>query len=256
MGRRSMVESTADSDADELLPEEQGSRSSRRRFRLLLDGGSWALFLIFLVRLLPILMEFDPRDPAWQGQMIDLLVDQGLIAFLGFVLLHMAAFVQPKNEALRRRLRLVRRLAVIAVLGYLLLVPLQVLSSFSQLTEARARKEKFFSQSSRLTEIRETLQQAKTVQDVNVRLQSLLEPELTIEQSSLPLPELRKALLKANDLKQAELSRRLKQNDNSLDSFVLVISRIGSALGWALAFAAGAVPWGTRSTLLERLRRR
>jgi hypothetical protein len=235
--------------------DEQATRRSGRRFRLLLDGGSLALFLIFCARLLPVLLGADVMDPIWQGEFVEVLVDQGLLAFLGFILLHLAVYLQPRHDRLRRRLRLVRRLAVPVVIGYLLLVPLQLSSSIGELTAAQSQKEIYLKESSDLSEIREAVKQATNVQDMNVRLQSLLQPALTAEQLNLSLPQLRQTLLKVNEAKQEEVSQKLIRNADNLDSFGAVVSRVGSALGWALAFAAGAVPWGSRSTLFERLRR-
>jgi len=202
-----------------------------------------------------VLLGSDPLNTNWQNEFVDVLVNQGLIAFLGFVLLHLASFIQPNHDNLRRRLRLVRTLAVIPVLGYLLLMPLQITSSYSEFSAAQARRVKYLSQSGRLTELREAIQQAQSAQDMNVRLQSLLEPALTGDQLTQSLPQLRKNLLKDNQVRQEQITRQLKENFENLDSFSLVIGRIGSALGWALAFASGAVPWGSRSTLLERVRR-
>lgn len=236
--------------------DDQATRRSGRRFRLLLDGGGLALFLIFCVRLLSVLLGANVMDPTWQGEFVEVLVDQGLLAFLGFLLLHLAVYLQPRHDRLRRRLRLVRRLAVPVVIGYLLLVPLQLSSSFGELTAAQARRDTYLQKSSDLSEIREAVKRATSVQDMNVRLQSLLQPSLTAEQLNLALPELRQTLLKTNEAKQEEVSQQIIRNADDLDSFGAVISRVGSALGWALAFAAGAVPWGSRSTLFERLRRR
>lgn len=236
--------------------EEQSSSRSVRRFRLLLDGGSLALFMIFLVRLLPLLIGFNPLNTAWQGEVVSVFVNEGLLAFLGFIFLHLAVFIQPRHDRLRRRLRMVRRLAVIPVIGYLLLIPLQLASSYGDLSAAQTQKAQYLTKSARLSEIREALQQARSSQDLNVRLQSLLEPELTSEQWRMNLPELKSNLLNANDVKQEEVTRLLKENAQNLDPFALVISRLGTALGWALAFAFGAVPWGHRSTLFEQMRRR
>lgn len=249
------IDPSQETGFDEQL-DEQAARRSGRRFRLLLDGGGLALFLIFCVRLLPVLLGANVMDPIWQGKFVEVLVDQGLLAFLGFLLLHLAVYLQPRHDRLRRRLRLVRRLAVPVVIGYLLLVPLQLSSSFGELTTAQARNETYLQRSSDLSEIREAVQQASSVQDMNVRLQSLLQPALTAEQLNLSLPQLRQTLLKINEAKQQEVSQKIIRNADDLDSFGAVISRVGSALGWALAFAAGAVPWGSHSTLFERLRRR
>lgn len=247
---------STDSDGEDSFFDGPSSRRSWRKFALLLEGGSLALFAIFLVRLLPVLMEMKPMESAWQADLVDVLVNQGLLPFLGFVFLHLLVYIQPRKDGLRRRLRLIRRLAVIPVAGYLLLVPLQISSSIGDLNAAQARKTKYLSQEARLTDIRDSIVKATSIEDMNVRLQSLLEPALNLEQLNQPLAELRKNLLKANNTRKQEVTRLLKENTDNLDSFGLVISRVGSAVGWALAFASGAVPWGSRSTLLERARRR
>jgi DNA-binding transcriptional MerR regulator len=113
----------------------------------------------------------------------------------------------------------------------------------------------YLEQGARLAEIREALQNASTTQDLNVRLQSLLEPALTADQVRKPLDDLRKMLLKENEIQQQKLSKLLMTNVEGEKVFS-AINRVGSALGWALAFASGAVLWGSHSTLLERLRRR
>jgi hypothetical protein len=247
---------TFDSESEALSQEENTSSRASRRFRLLLDGGAFALFAIFLLRLLPLLIEFNPLSSSWQAELVTTLVNQGLLAFLGFVFLHFAVFLQPRHDLLRQRLRLARRLAVIPVVGYLLLAPLQLASSFGDLSTARSQKAQYLERSARLSEIREAVQRASSSQDLNVRLQSLLEPGLTGDQWKMSLPELRKSLLKSNEVKQEEMTRLVKANSDHIESLPLVISRVGSALVWAFAFASGAVPWGHRSTLVERMRRR
>lgn len=242
-------------DGGEESTDESSTRRSRRRFRLLLDGGAIALLAIFLVHLIPVLLQTNPLNPKWQGEFVDVLVNEGLLAFLGFVLMHLAAFVQPSHDGLRRRLRLVRRFAVLAVVGYLLLVPLQLTSSFGTFATTQTKRASYLEQGARLSEIREALLGATTVEDLNVRLQSLLQPSLSSDQLGQSLPDLRKVLLKDNELEQQKLSELLIKSSEGEDFFV-AFTRLGSAVGWALAFASGAVPWGSRSTMVERLRRR
>lgn len=241
---------------DEGTLDEQSSRRTRRRVRMVLEGGAFSLFAIFLARLLAVLLEGDPLNLKWQSDFVDVLVNQGQIAFLGFVLLHLASFIQPKHDNLRRRLRLVRTLAVIPVVGYLFLIPLQIVSSYGESSAAHVKKVKYLSQSTRLTELREAITQAQSVLDMDVRLQSLLEPALTSDQLNQSLPVLRQSLLKENEARQKKITRQLQQNNGGIERFGVVFARLASAFGWALAFASGAVPWGARSTLMERLRRR
>lgn len=252
----SAVEASFDEDNDLRPVDEQMARRAARRFRIVLDGGSLALFGIFLIQLVPLFLSADLQNSSWQGQFVERMVDLGLIPFLAFLMLHLAVFVQSGSDRLRRRLRFVRSVAVVPVLGYLLLIPLQISSSVGELTTARQQKVEYQEQVARLSEIREAVQQSKSVQDLNVRLQSLLQPALTSDQLNQSLPELRKTLISDNESKQEDLSRKLMKNSQNFNSFALAISRVGASLGWAFAFASGAVPWGSRSTLLERIRRR
>jgi hypothetical protein len=252
----SASEATIDSERDPLSQEEHSSSRSGRRLRQLLEGSSLALFLIFLARLLPLFIGFRPLSPAWQNQFLTMLVSDGLFAFLGFVFIHFAVFVQPRNNPLKRRLRMVRHLAVIPVVGYLLLIPLQLTNSFGDLSRARSEKMQYLERSTHLSEVREAVQNASSANDMNVRLQSLSEPALTADQLKMRLPELRRTLLNANTVNQEEVTRLLNQIGRSFDPISVIVKRGGTALGWALAFASGAVPWGHHSTLLELMRRR
>jgi hypothetical protein len=242
-------------DVSEMSGDEPSSRRSRRRFRILFDGGAIALFSIFLVHLIPVLLKTNPTSSQWLGEFVDVLVNEGLLAFLGFVLLHLAGFIQPSHDRLRRRLRMAKRLAVLAVVGYLLLVPLQIWSSVGSFASAQSTRARYLEQGARLSEIREALQGASGVEDLNVRLQSLLQPALTSEQIAQPFPELRNRLLTDNDVQQQKLNQLLMKNADGGDFFAAIV-RVGSALGWAVAFACGAVGWGSHSTLIERVRRR
>ena len=243
-----------ETDLEALSADEQGIRRLRRRVRLVLDGGSWALFAIFIARLIPTLLETSPTSMEWQAKFVEVLVNDGLLAFLGFVMIHLAVILQPKHFGLRRRLSLVRRLAVLAVLGYMLLVPMLLSSTFTGIVATRSKRTNYIQQSARLGDIRESIQKATSVQDLDLRLQNLFEPALTREQISLGLNDLRRSLLRLNEERQVENTRKLKEISIKYDFFGPLISRAVTALGWAFAFATGAVPLGMHSTLFERLR--
>jgi hypothetical protein len=211
---------------------------------------------VFIAQLIPILLAANPASLEWQEQLVNVLLEGGLLAFMGFVLLHLASFLQPKHFGLQRRLSLVRHLAVIAVLGYLLLVPMQVASTFSGMMAARAKRISYIQQSTRLSDLRESIQGATSVRDLELRLQNSFEPALTPQQTALGLYELRRSLLRVNEERQLDNTRKLKDVTVNKDLFGPLISRSLSSLGWALAFATGAVPIGMRSSLFEQLRHR
>lgn len=62
---------------------------------------------------------------AWQLRAARTLIEAGPFALSGLVLLQLGARLDPANERLRLRWHRLGRLRVVAVLGFLLLVPLQ-----------------------------------------------------------------------------------------------------------------------------------
>ncbi|MEB3244081.1 MAG: hypothetical protein VKO44_10645 [Cyanobacteriota bacterium] len=255
MGPSSRGRSRSQASEEEDLFDSQSSKRFRLRFRQVLLWGSLALCLIFLVRVLVFFLQADLMNPAWQAGFIDVLVNQGVLPFLAFVMVHLAALMEGRGGPTRRGLRLIRRLAVIPVAGYVLLVPLQLFSSVRELSGARIAKQDQLLQSTRLSSYRDAIQKATSPQDLNLRFQSLKAPALSDEQLAMGLPELRRELLKDNTLAQAQVSRQLAAADSQLTPLSVLISRMGAALGWALAFASGTVTWGSRKTVVQRLRR-
>ena len=230
-------------------------RRLRHRICFLLDVGSLCLFALFLVHLLPLLVESQPLQAAWQGRVVELLGQQGALAFMGFILLHLAVLLNPRKQPLRHRLRLVRHLALMACLGYLLLIPLQLASSLDAFTAVNLERNQKGSQLTQLMEMRELIIKSKSNQDLSHQLKSLKQQGLSPAQETKDFADLQRDLISENDSRQALLAP--KSNDSKqLSVLTLMISRVGSSLIWAVAFAAGAVPLGSRRTLLERLGRR
>ena len=113
----------------------------------------------------------------------------------------------------------------------------------------------FLAQTQRLAELRQFIQQANSANAIENRLRTSSQPGLTTEQRSMNLSELRSNLLSANQDQQMVLARLLEAGSGNFAPLTLMISRMGLALGWAFAFGAGAVPFGARSSMLERVLR-
>jgi hypothetical protein len=79
-------------------------------------------FLINLLNAAP------PRllDPAWQLNLVGLLLGSGGFALIGALLICLARTFNQSDRQLLKRARLVRRLATWVALGWLLLIPLQL----------------------------------------------------------------------------------------------------------------------------------
>ncbi|MEB3316684.1 MAG: hypothetical protein VKO39_00860 [Cyanobacteriota bacterium] len=236
--------------------EEERDRRLRHRICFLLDSGSLCLFALFLIHLLPVLVESNPMQPEWQGQFVETVERQGIFAFLGFVLLHLASFLNPKKQRLRQRLRLVRHLAVIATAGFLLLIPLQLASSLQSFRTLQIKQDDQAAQVTKLMQIRESILRAENSKDLHLRLLAFSEPGLSEAQKAKDFQDLRKDLLAENDDRQFLLTKSIKEQTSYYSPLTLLISRVLSLLAWATAFAAGAVPYGSKKALLERNHRR
>jgi hypothetical protein len=195
-------------------------------------------------------------QPEWQGQFVETMERQAILAFLGFVLLHLAALLNPKKQRLRQRLRLVRHLALIATVGFLLLIPLQLSSSLQSFRALQINKGDQAAQVTKLMQIRDSILKATNSRDLNLRLLAFSEPSLTDVQTSKDFKALQRELIVENDDRQFLLTKAIKENSSYNSPLTLLISRVTALLAWAAAFAAGAVPYGSKKSLLERMIRR
>jgi hypothetical protein len=200
-------------------------------------------------------MEGKPSQAEWQGLFVATMDREAILAFTGFILIHLAAFLNPKKQILRKRLRQIRHLAVLACVGFLLMIPIQLASSLQAFRAIQVKQSDNAAMVNRLVQVRESIFKATSSQALNARLIALAEPELSPRQKSLPLAALQKELLMENDQRQAVFTRESKNEEAPSGSpFTLMITRIASMVGWCAAFSAGAVPLGSKKALLERLR--
>lgn len=242
--------------AGESAREEERDRRLRHRICFLLDFGSSSLMALFAVNLLPLLVESKPMQGHWQGQFVEGIERQAILAFLGFVLLHLAVLLNPKKRGLRDRLRQVRHLAVIATLGFLLLIPVQLASSLQAFRAGQIQRGDQGAQVTRLMQLRETIVRSRTIQELDMGLQAFSEPVLSLSQRKRTVADVQRELLRANDDRQAQLSQLIRDNASTTSPLSILLSRVSSLIAWSAAFGAGAVPLGSKKTLLELVVRR
>jgi hypothetical protein len=211
---------------------------------------------LFVVHLLPLLVESKLMQPVWQGQFVEVIERQAILAFLGFVLLHLAVLLNPKRRALRNRLGQVRHLAVIAAIGFLLLIPLQMASSLQAFRAGQIQQGDRSTQVTKLMQVRGTIIRAKTIQELDLGLRAFSQPALSPRQKARNVLDVQRELLRDNDDRQSQLSQMIKYDNSNYSPLSILISRVASLLAWSAAFGAGAVPWGSKKTLMERIVKR
>ena len=88
--------------------------------------AGWGLLLIYCASLLPSLLQPGLFSATWILGLSNALIDQGPIALLGLVLIHLSATLNREDRQLQSRRNFAAALALPAALGFLLLVPIQV----------------------------------------------------------------------------------------------------------------------------------
>ena len=240
-------------------PKPFHAESEQQSAGIMLFRVGIALLAIFAVLVLTGLFPIKLIDPAWQLRVIRSLVNNGSIAVVGLVLISLAPIMNPSDKLKRRRQR-IANLAVIASIGYLLIVPLQGIAIWQGLntfnnTQARqiqAAKEK-------IEQIRKAVNESGTTSDLQKRLQALPGPALPPLNTNAPIEVVRPQLLSLLQTAQGQLKQRTAGNGLTADRLQQLIQesvRVGlSSLLYAAAFACGAVwPGGSRNLFDSWLR--
>lgn len=233
-------------------PQPLQSESAQQSAGIMLFRVGVALLVIFAILLLAGLFPIKIIDPGWQLRVIRTLVNNGTIAVLGLVLISLAPVIHPTETLKKRRLR-IANLAVIASIGYLLIVPLQGiavwqgLSSFgiSQARQLQAAKDK-------IVLIRKAVNESGNTAELQKRLQAIPGPSLPPLNTNTPIEIVRPQLLSLLNTAQGQLRQRSAGAGLSADRLQQLVQesiRVGlSALVFAAAFACGSVwPGGSRN---------
>ncbi|MEA5443503.1 HpsJ family protein [Cyanobium gracile] len=205
-----------------------------------------ALFAVYLISVLAFVLPPRLLDSLWQLSSIKVAVEAAPIPLIGLALLHLAAYLSPGNILIQRRREALARLAILVSLGFLFIVPLQayaVWTSFSQSNSAANREQA--NATERAEEVRQIIQQANSVADLQKRLLALQRPDMQISLNpdkfpSIPLPQLKRQLLFRVDEAENQFKSRVAPIDTATseritrESFRIMISSVA----FAIAFAA------------------
>ena len=208
------------------------------------------LFLIFIV-----LVGFDSfplriKDPNWVLTTARNLCNTMLFPLVGMVLLHLAGALATPNEPVHARRRYFSRLAILAALGYLLLVPLigfanwrgvRALDAANKAAIARINQN-----NQRLTS---EIDAATSPKDLQFRLRALRGPALPDSLLDQPLPLLQKQA--KNIMRQAtNLAVMQAQTPYSASLVPIYVQSAKLALLALLcAFSFAAVAWLSKGNL-------
>ena len=220
----------------------------------LLACASTSLFAVFLTTLLAASHPMKLLSPSWQIRFSETVINNGAIALVGYLVLALAAWIDPASRKLRARFRLVGRMAIAATLGFLLLVPLYPHASWKILVDSNQYK------SQQLTEVTKSLDDfnaeikaASSNEELNTALQSFSGGWQRLPEQDLLLSTdaLRERI--QSRLAEREEVMRQEMRPDSLNYGPMVrnsLRIVFSCLAFAYAFGSGAIHSGFMYTFI------
>jgi len=195
----------------------------------------------------------------WQLGALTNLVANGSWILLGLVLLHLASMLQQRNRALSERLMLWRRLAALAALGYLLIIPLQVAITWIGVDASRNTRERVISKSEiQLKAYRNALMGSANLADLRSRLGAIPgAPPLPEQASRVPYAVVRERLLEQLDQADARFRQQvqtIRPGPNLLELGRQTARGAVASLMLAVGFASGAEGLFGQASLLESVK--
>lgn len=197
---------------DDVVSTEDIRRESlNREWSAISRSAYWVGVVLLGSFLVGIINAAPPRllDPAWQLNLIGLLLGSGAIALIGALLICLARLFNLSNSQLQKRVQLVRKLAVWVALGWLLLIPLQLFVGV-RLINTKSSEE--------IQQIQSLERIAKAVRDSNSEFE--LRQALAQVPNQPPLPPLTVPLpvAKANLLAQFQKTVNTAKNNQEQGS--------------------------------------
>ena len=220
-----------------------------------LEVFSLALLVFYVVRVAAAIVPLRPLDTLWQLGAVSALLDSAAIPLMALGFVHLAVYLDPANASLGKRRDSLARLAILVMLGFLLLIPLQAFAAWNSVASVQALvTRQQTATNSTFAQIREAIKAATSLEDLQRRLQSLQTENLDIrfEDLGLPLPETkRRLLIRLNEAHQQVKTRITPPPSMDIEAVVRNSLRVMSASAvYTLAFAIVAQRRGSDIPLL------
>lgn len=213
----------------------------RERVGRMLSRITLPLFLVFIAAVVASILPIRLLDPTWQLRFTASLINNSSIALFAMALAWLAPVFHPSSGRIRARRDLLASWAMAAVIGYLLLIPLQGFAVWRGIRSANdSQGQQLKSATTRLQELRKATREAANTTELQARLQSLRGPSLPSSSLSQPIESLRPQILSGLDTAETEVRQRFgglpadRLWQLIQDSLRIMVS----ALAYAFAFAA------------------
>jgi len=160
---------------------------------------AFALLVVFAASVLNAALPLRLVDPRWLQGLIQVLLSQGFLPLMALVLLQLAAVLNPERSRLRRRRDRFSRLALVAAVGFVLLIPLQLVATWGSLNQlASGQNQQRLQGLAVIGQLRQAITAASSHQDLARRLAALPIPQSgsgSAADLALPFPQRQRNLL-------------------------------------------------------------
>ena len=229
--------------------------SSQTFFARLAATAARALFFIYVITVAAQVLPLKLLDQAWQMSVVNVVVTSSILPLQGLVLAHLAAYLNPSEPKFGVFCKNLCSWALLATLGFLLIIPLQSYNLFKGVRTFN-NNAVIYRRTVNQTygNLRSAVNNASTVADLKKRLDELDAPGLSPADNLVPLPILRPTLLA--EIQKAET--KALANSPQLDPQQIwlfskeMVRSILTASAFALAFAAAAKRSAWPDSLLVR----
>ena len=154
------------------------------------------LLLLYIGMILVAILPPQLLNPGWQLQLVNTLINTSGIGLVGLVLVRLAAYVDPNSGRLRQRRDAFAGWACMAVIGFLLLIPLQGYGAWNGWNTAnQTRNSQLTTTDQKVRDLRQAITSAATTEQLQRNLQALQARPLPPTALATPLPKLRQQLL-------------------------------------------------------------
>ncbi len=218
-----------------------------------------ALVVVYCSTVIGFSFPFRPFDAIWQLGVAGALLNNAPMALVSLVLMHLSVRLNPGAPQQIRLLAKCSHLAQFAAVGFLCLVPLQLMAvRQTLLTQQSVHDRQMTVAERRISEVRRAITSSKTVPELQRELARLRMGSLTIRgnPSDISLSGVREQLLTSLESSRTNLQSQLKRSGRSTiwDFIQLSLQGVVSSLAFAFGFAALAQAKGSRFSQLDALK--
>ncbi|MDM7953544.1 MAG: hypothetical protein QUV07_10080 [Cyanobium sp. CZS 25K] len=220
---------------------------------------AFVLFVIYGATVIGFALPLRPFDAVWQLAVAGALINNAPLALVGLALMHLSVRLEPGESLQLRRLAHCAHAAQFAAVGFLCLVPLQLMAvRQTLLSHQTVQNRQMTIAERRIEEVRRAITASTTVPELQRELARLKVGTLTIRgnPSDSSLSGVREQLLTSLESSRSDLQSRLNRTGRGKiwDFLQLSLQGVVSSLALAFGFAALAQGKGRHRSQLDAFR--